>query len=538
MIEIYTLADLQAMNSARTEDYILMNDIDASDTETWNNGDGFEPIGGTSWGHQFQGSLDGQGFTIKNLHINRPSTNFQGLFGQTRAGSGFFVRNLGLENCNITGAMRTGAIVGNQLDTTGVIENCWSTGNVTSDQWAAPGGIAGNNAGIIRNCYSRVHLHHGTQGTASGICAVSSGNIEKCYFAGQFDLTGTTRNGISSSGGTSTDCFYDSQIGYVTGDASGGTGKTSNEMKTVRTYTDIGWSNGLSNAWDFSGTQYDDIGTEDIWNISPVLNDGYPIFAYQGAVPEGITKPATNITHESARLNGELIDPAGEAIDLFFLYKLISATHWIEVQKHSNITNPFEFHHDLTGLSADDNYEFQTVFKWDGNEIYGQVLQFQTEITPQTPIVSTLPPTNNTGTSITLQGELSQLGAESSVDLFFEYKRQSDSEWIELASDQAVTTAPYLFDLTITDLTEGIFYEYRTIVKWFGGQYVGNIISFFTSTAPTLYFTKQGIEFPEGKALYFGSGDGAWRIIQFEDSLIIQKFVDNVWSVIHNFGDS
>lgn len=47
--------------------FIQVADIDASDTEAWNEGRGFEPIGSTS--HPFTGTYDGKGHTITSLTI-------------------------------------------------------------------------------------------------------------------------------------------------------------------------------------------------------------------------------------------------------------------------------------------------------------------------------------------------------------------------------------------------------------------------------------------------------------------------------------
>ena len=68
----YVVSDvngLQNMNLDLAGDYTLANDIDASATSGWNGGLGFVPIG--TFGSGFSGSLDGQGFTISNLFINR-----------------------------------------------------------------------------------------------------------------------------------------------------------------------------------------------------------------------------------------------------------------------------------------------------------------------------------------------------------------------------------------------------------------------------------------------------------------------------------
>ncbi|WP_276253591.1 GLUG motif-containing protein [Halomontanus rarus] len=81
-IEISTVDELQAMNDDLSADYVLVDDIDASETATWNNGAGFEPIGPTANG-SFMGSLDGNGHEISGLTINRPDENHAGLFASS-----------------------------------------------------------------------------------------------------------------------------------------------------------------------------------------------------------------------------------------------------------------------------------------------------------------------------------------------------------------------------------------------------------------------------------------------------------------------
>jgi len=68
---IYAVNDRQDIELDLTSYYELANDIDASDTVTWNGGEGFVPI--TS----FEGQLDGKGHKIVNLlsliHISEPT---------------------------------------------------------------------------------------------------------------------------------------------------------------------------------------------------------------------------------------------------------------------------------------------------------------------------------------------------------------------------------------------------------------------------------------------------------------------------------
>jgi hypothetical protein len=110
--EIRTLEELQAIATGDlTGYYILMNDIDASVTATWNDAgtsetdllEGFRPIGvpssTTPDTSTFRGIFDGNGKKITGLTINRPNTDCIGLFGYVWDGGE--VRNLTLEGGNI-----------------------------------------------------------------------------------------------------------------------------------------------------------------------------------------------------------------------------------------------------------------------------------------------------------------------------------------------------------------------------------------------------------------------------------------------------
>ena len=97
-------------------------DIDASATSGWNSGQGFIPIG--NGGTLFSGGYNGQHHTISNLFINRPGTNYVGLFGFTELM--VTISNLGLINVNIAGGSNVGAIAGICFQ----LELCYSTGEV------------------------------------------------------------------------------------------------------------------------------------------------------------------------------------------------------------------------------------------------------------------------------------------------------------------------------------------------------------------------------------------------------------------------
>ncbi len=104
---IVDVNQLQAINSwAYTNaHFVLDQDIDASETADWNNDQGFEPIS-----NNFNGSLDGQGYTISGLTINRPGDSNVALFAATGTSASF--SNFHIANASITGDTRTAALAG------------------------------------------------------------------------------------------------------------------------------------------------------------------------------------------------------------------------------------------------------------------------------------------------------------------------------------------------------------------------------------------------------------------------------------------
>lgn len=140
-----------------TDDYdkhfILTNDIDLAGY-TFNtavvapavlSGDDVEYI----W---FTGVFDGAGFSIKNMTINGNAGNYYlGLFGLVYLNGE--VKNLGVENINITGGIDSSCLGGLCAANAGTIVNCYAIGNVTGDGFYV-GGLCGWNASTINNCYA------------------------------------------------------------------------------------------------------------------------------------------------------------------------------------------------------------------------------------------------------------------------------------------------------------------------------------------------------------------------------------------------
>ncbi len=229
--------DLQAMNDDLAAHYALGGDIDASATVAWNSGAGFLPVGRTA--PYFSGSLDGRGYEIQGLIIDRPTEDYGGVIGRGPPGTaGAIVSNLSLDaDCSISGARHVGAIVGRTATIagcsnagavaatgnnsggicgrSGTITGCSNTGALTLDAFA--GGIGGLNCDIDR-CRNSGAVS-GAQ-YLGGIGGYEC-DISECVNLG--DVSSEAQNFVGGIGGEScavSDCYAlcdVSALGYVGG---------------------------------------------------------------------------------------------------------------------------------------------------------------------------------------------------------------------------------------------------------------------------------------------------------------------------------
>ncbi len=144
------------------------------DVGPYNTGEGWEPIGTSD--DRFIGTLDGRGYTIMNLFINRSNTYYVGLFGYV--GIGAEIYDLGLTDINVTGYESVGALVGRSL---GTITEGYATGTV-SGNWNGVGGLAGGNFGSISDSYAQVDVS-GVQ-SIGGLAGSNNGTISYSYAEG------------------------------------------------------------------------------------------------------------------------------------------------------------------------------------------------------------------------------------------------------------------------------------------------------------------------------------------------------------------
>ncbi len=268
--QIETCVQLQSVRNHLTSNFILNNNINCYDTINWNGGNGFNPIG-DYFVDPFTGIFNGQNHTIDDLYIGEYSSS--GLFA---AASGT-IQNVGLNDITVSNVgSYTGTLIGTMYG--GTISQVFVTGEVTGPSYT--GGLIGWHAtGTISDVYTRVTVNGGVY--SGGIVGRNdSSTIFNGYATG--GTSPSTAAGFigNNFGGTTVNSFYDSQLLGVSDTNGSSTPKTTLQMKSVATFTAT-TTPGLTTPWDFVGNPNNDVANNDIWNINPLYNDGYPYFAWQ-----------------------------------------------------------------------------------------------------------------------------------------------------------------------------------------------------------------------------------------------------------------
>jgi hypothetical protein len=244
----------------------LANDIDLAGSDFYVIGAEFCP---------FTGSFNGNGHAVSHLTIR--GTDYLGLFGRLEGevtdlgiidanivGSGQFVGGLAGYNsgavtrCHSTRTLSTAAVhVGGLVGyNTGQVTQCYSTGASSGN--IRVGGLVGGNIACITECYSTGVVSG--KDSVGGLAGFSCGGVTRCYstgpVSGSSSVGGLVGSNYSAKQGRVIASFWDTETSGQTISA-GGTGKTTTEMQTAKTFLDAGW--------DFVGETAN--GTADIWRI-------------------------------------------------------------------------------------------------------------------------------------------------------------------------------------------------------------------------------------------------------------------------------
>ncbi|WP_158590463.1 MBG domain-containing protein [Noviherbaspirillum cavernae] len=182
---------LQNVQTNLAGSYALGRDIDATATAGWNSGAGFMPIGTYAANQGFRGAFDGINHVITGLTINRPGTQYIGLFGYVQAGAS--VSNLQMKDGIIRGFRQVGAVAGRN---SGTLRNVSNTGAVTGT--GSVGGISGTNVdgGTIDIAWNAGEVR-GSNSEIGGLVGFNDSIINRAWNSGNVITTANSVGGIA-----------------------------------------------------------------------------------------------------------------------------------------------------------------------------------------------------------------------------------------------------------------------------------------------------------------------------------------------------
>jgi len=271
--QISNVSELQWMGkiSNLNKHYIIVNKINATETNSWNNNSGFNPIGNLT--HRFLGSLDGREYNITGLFINRTTTDYVGLFGFT--GNDANLNNISLLDTNISGQSLIGGIMGHNEQSERV-NNCHVTGLLSGTEYV--GGIVGFNMnGVFSNCTTTAIINGtgyvggfvgdslvgafsycNTTGDVNGGdyvggfggAMVMGGSISDCHSTGDVNGSAYVGGFIGDISGVITNCSSSGEVtgnGAISGFASNWNSATITDCHSTGNVTGTdGWAGGFS----------------------------------------------------------------------------------------------------------------------------------------------------------------------------------------------------------------------------------------------------------------------------------------------------
>ena len=258
--------------------YVQMNDIDAINSRFWDSGKGFKPIG--NYPNHFSGHYNGNGYSIKNLTIDRPSENYVGFFGYLASdqccATSANIKSIQLINISVKGNNYVGGVAGSVNSYTGrraTLEKIKVDGSIVGSGFV--GSIAGElNDAIVRNSYSTAKVEG--QDKVGGIIGSSAGsNVDFIYAGGEVKGGSTATGGFFGQARSTSQhaTYFDIQRTQQSEDKGYAIGKTSNELRSLATMINDGWDfvvetqNGDSNYWDM--------------DLSGKVKEGYPFLSFE-----------------------------------------------------------------------------------------------------------------------------------------------------------------------------------------------------------------------------------------------------------------
>ena len=347
--QISNWEQLAAMGQLLDKHFVLSASLDKDTAnyaqfagEAANNGAGFSPIGALAFddvgdvdvpsSDLFTGSLEGAGFSINDLFINRPTESGVALFAGLDSAA--TIKNVTLESIDVTGdELVAGWVSYNK----GNITNVSVTGQVTGS--AAVAGLVAQHIGdgtdgIIKQANADVVVEASGDGAGGLVASQTTGQIIQSYAEGQVtggDLVGGlvglndggsitqsyANNNVSGTGdmvgglvgfeapisGTPevTASFWDQEVSGQTTSA-GGVGASTEELTSFEFYNQA-WNDDQNTLIIEGWADATDSSVTAIWGQCAAVNDGYPFQLIEyGSDPCVITGLEISVTPTGGQL--------------------------------------------------------------------------------------------------------------------------------------------------------------------------------------------------------------------------------------------
>jgi len=211
--EVWDWHDLDAIRDNLGGSYVLMTDLDSTTAgyeelagPTANAGMGWQPIGTRA--DPLLGTVDGQGYSIRDLFIHRPDESGVGLFSDV--GEGGVIKDLCIANAAVAGHYRVGSLAG---ENNGTVINACSSGSVAGT--STVGGLVGLNwEGTVSGSYSTASV--GASVGGGGLVGSNYGTVNDSH------ASGTVAGGWGASGGLVGSSSGSVTTSYATGAVTGG----------------------------------------------------------------------------------------------------------------------------------------------------------------------------------------------------------------------------------------------------------------------------------------------------------------------------
>ncbi|MGM9819861.1 MAG: choice-of-anchor J domain-containing protein [Candidatus Onthomorpha sp.] len=185
--------------------------------------------------------------------------------------------------------------------------------------------------------------------------------------------------------------------------------------------------------------------------------------------PVVTTLAATEVTHNSATLNGTITAGTEAITAQGFMYKEATAADWTSVSATGETMSAT-----VSGLNAETEYQYKAFATTASGTVEGEVMTFTTLAAPVVaPTVTTLAATEITHETATLNGTV-VAGSEAISAQGFMYKATAAAEWTTVDAEGENMSA------AIGGLTAETEYEYKAFATTASGTVEGEVITFTT----------------------------------------------------------